>query len=666
MTSEQKAFDTKNPPKKPEILSPAGNQESFLAALAAGADAVYCGLKDFNARMAADNFTIEQLARLTRLAHENGKRVYVALNTLIKPDELADAAKLADQLCRHVRPDALIIQDPAMVAIAGQVGFKGELHLSTLANVTFPAALDVVRTLPAVSRVVLPREFSIDEIKAAAENCPDELSLEVFVHGALCYGVSGRCYWSSFLGGKSGLRGKCVQPCRRIYNQGKNRSRFFSCQDLWIDVLTKLLLEVPAVSGLKIEGRKKGPHYVYYTTAAYKMLRDHPGDSAARKTALSFLDQALGRKPTHYRFLPQRPWNPVDTDTQTGSGSLIGKVQGPKTKPYMDPRDALLPGDLLRIGYEDQSWHRTLRIARHVPKKGRFYLNLTEKERPANDTPVFLIDRREPELTAEIKPFADRLEALPEKGASPSRFKIQLPAKTLHRHPVVEMQVQRDLPEEMPESANTGIWLRPEMKPGKLPLTNRIWWWLPPVVWPDAEAGLRAAVGAAVDKGFKQFVLNSPWQMALFPPKKGLRFWAGPFCNIANALAMETLASMGFSGAIVSPELGKNDYTHLPAKSPLPLGIVIYGNWPLCISRVVAEGMAENSLFKSPRGEHAWVTRMDDNYWVFPDWAVDLTGHGQTLENLGYRVFVHMHEPLPAGVHLKKRPGKWNWDHGLK
>jgi putative protease len=129
---------------------------------------------------------------------------------------------------------------------------------------------------------------------------------------------------------------------------------------------------------------------------------------------------------------------------------------------------------------------------------------------------------------------------------------------------------------------------------------------------------------------------------------------------------METLSSMGFAGVIVSPELGKNDYTHLPARAPLPLGIVIYGNWPLCISRVKAESMTEQSLFKSPRGEHAWVARMDDNYWVFPDWAVDLTGHGQTLENLGYRVFVHMHEPLPAGVHLKKRPGKWNWNHGLK
>jgi putative protease len=651
---------------KPEILAPAGNRDSFLAALAAGADAVYCGLKHFSARMAAENFTMEELADLTRLAHENKRSVYIALNTLIKPDELSDAAMLIDDLGRHVKPDALIVQDPAVFALADQTGFKGQIHLSTLANVSFPAALDVVRSLPRATRVVLPREFSIDEIKAAAQACPPGLSLEVFIHGALCYGVSGRCYWSSFLGGKSGLRGRCVQPCRRIYGQGKNRSRFFSCQDLWVDVLAKLLLEIPQISGLKIEGRKKGPHYVYYTTAAYRLLCDHPGDSSARKTALCFLDQALGRKPTHYRFLPQRVWNPIDTDSQTGSGMLVGKVQGPSSKPWLEPREALLANDLLRIGYEDQSWHRTLRITKHVPKKGKYFLNLSEKERPANDTPVFLIDRREPELADEIKKFSDQLETYPEKTISPPRFKVRLPAKTLNRHPVVNMNLDRSLAGEIPTDADTGIWLTQETDPALMSLSGRIWWWLPPVIWPDAQEGLKKTVSRAVDKGFKQFVLNAPWQTALFPPKKSLRLWAGPFCNIANELAMEALASLGFSGAIVSPELGKADYTHLPARSPLPLGLIIYGNWPLCVSRIVSDGLATETLFKSPRGEHAWVSKPDDNYWVFPDWALDLTAHADTLKNLGYCLFVHINEPLPKGVHLKKRPRKWNWDHGLK
>ncbi|MCF8025302.1 MAG: U32 family peptidase [Desulfobacteraceae bacterium] len=652
--------------KKPEILAPAGDRDAFLAALAAGADAVYCGLKQFSARMAADNFTVSELAGLTRLAHDRGSRVYVALNSLIKPDELEEAGNLVLRLKREVRPDALIIQDPGVLSLAAQAGFKGEIHFSTLANVSFASAVKLARFFPNVTRVVLPREFSIDEIKTVSAACPKGLSLEVFVHGALCYGVSGRCYWSSFLGGKSGLRGRCVQPCRRIYNQGRQRARFFSCQDLWIDVLTKVLLDVPAVSGFKIEGRKKGPHYVYYTTAAYKLLRDNPEDSEAKKTALSLLENALGRNPTHYRFLPQRPWNPIDTDTHTGSGNMMGRVQGPRLKPYLEPREDLLAGDLLRIGYEDESWHRVMRMPKSVPKKGRFYLNLSEKERPANGTPVFLIDRREPELAAEIEKLAASLENINIEEKKPSVLKLSLPQRKIQQHPSVEMEVMRSMPEQGPSGNDMGIWLSPDMNPAAVPLSNRIWWWLPPVIWPDSEAGIKQVIDGALDKGFKRFVLNSPWQMIFFPPGKKVTAWAGPFCNISNELAMENLAALGFSGVIVSPELGKKDFTRLPARSPLPLGALIYGNWPLCISRTVSDSLAAESLFKSPRGEYAWASRMDDNYWIYPDWVVDLTDHEDTLQNLGYRMFVRMSEPVPEGIKMKKRPGKWNWDIGLK
>ncbi|MEZ4551467.1 MAG: peptidase U32 family protein [Desulfobacterales bacterium] len=210
----------------PEILAPAGNRESFLAALAAGADAVYCGLKHFSARMAAENFTLHELAVLIRLAHDQGRKVYVPVNTLIKSDELNAAGRMLDQLNRMAAPDALIVQDLAMVSLARQTGFSGEIHLSTLANVSFPAALETIRQFPEIRQVVLPRELSIDEIKPLPQ--PARMGfLEVFVHGALCYAVSGRCYWSSYMGGKSGLRGRCVQPCRRVYEQAGQREKFF-------------------------------------------------------------------------------------------------------------------------------------------------------------------------------------------------------------------------------------------------------------------------------------------------------------------------------------------------------------------------------------------------------------------------------------------------------
>ncbi len=303
----------------PEMLAPAGDAQSFLAALSAGADAIYCGLKHFSARMQADNFSIQELGRLTALAHDMGRKVYVAMNTLVKPGEEAKAGRLADRLARAVKPDALIIQDLGMAMLARQAGFTGELHISTLANISSPTALASVAEA-GICRVVMPRELNVDEMRLMAAACPEGLSLEAFVHGALCHTVSGRCWWSSFLGGKSGLRGRCVQPCRRVFTRKGQPGRYFSCQDLSLDVLAKALLTMPQVAAWKIEGRKKGPHYVFYATTAYRMLRDAPDDAHTKKAAMSYIEQALGRPTTHYGFLPQKARNPVDSQSPTGSG----------------------------------------------------------------------------------------------------------------------------------------------------------------------------------------------------------------------------------------------------------------------------------------------------------------------------------------------------------
>ncbi len=286
---------TQLPPEQnpPRILAPAGNRASFLAALAAGADAIYCGLKHLSARMEAKNFTSPELAQLTRLAHERGVGVYIALNTMLTTRDLDQAARLVDALVKTVRPDALIIQDLGLIPLARQAGFEGEIHLSTLANVSFPAALPWLRDRLGVDQVVLPRELDIDEMRVLGEACPPGLGLEVFIHGALCYAVSGRCYWSSFLGGKSGLRGRCVQPCRRSYQQGETRRRMFACMDLGLDVLVKVLRTIPQIRTWKIEGRKKGAHYVYYTVSAYRMLRDEGHNPKTKRASSSNPKAAL-------------------------------------------------------------------------------------------------------------------------------------------------------------------------------------------------------------------------------------------------------------------------------------------------------------------------------------------------------------------------------------
>jgi putative protease len=646
---------------KPAIMAPAGNRASFLAAVAAGADAIYCGLKMFSARMQAKNFSVPELKSLVELAHHKDIRVYVTLNTLLKPEELDEAGRLIQTLELDVQPDGLIIQDLAVIPLIKQTGFSGEIKLSTLANVSFPQAMQLVRNALGVDRVVLPRELSIDEIKAVARECPPGLGLEVFIHGALCYGISGRCYWSSYLGGKSGLRGRCVQPCRRIYSQSGRNQRFFSCQDLSLDVLAKVLLSVPQVETWKIEGRKKGPHYVYYTVEAYRMLRDHVGDPEMKKNALKLLSQALGRQSTHYYFLPQRPQQPVRADGQTGSGLLVAKIKGSRQKPYFSPRQALLPGDVLRLGYEDEPWHRIEKVARAVPSGGKFFLKSFSPQKISKGTPIFLIDRREKALEQRLSDLEAKLPKPVQTTAGKASFRARLPAKAGKREKVIELHVYRR--STNPKRAGiVGIWLDDEsIRQATRKGRPAAWWWLPPVIWPDEEDHISNLANKACKQGARNFVLNACWQTIFFRDQKKINLWAGPFCNLANALALKTARSLGFSGVIASPELGREGFYQLARQRSLPLGIVISGNWPLCVSRTKAQNLKIGEPFASPKGEYSWLARHGRDYWLYPNWKLDLQAHKDELHQMGYSLFVYLNEPVPKAVKLKQRPGLWNW-----
>jgi putative protease len=427
-----------------------------------------------------------------------------------------------------------------------------------------------------------------------------------------------------------------------------------------------VLKEVPQVRTWKIEGRKKGPHYVYYTVKAYQMLRDEFSDPQSKRAALKLLEMALGRPGTHYNFLPQRPQNPLNAARQTGSGFMVGKTKGPRNKSFLVPREALLPGDTLRIGYEDQQGHTLLRIKKSVPKNGKFYLNLPAKKVPSNGTPVFLTDRREQSLDNMIAELETELETLPSVKTGSAAFALKYPRAARKRGRLLGIDVYRSLKNRR-HSKDVGFWLSDstlrELKKGS---SKGAWCWLPPVIWPQDEDAVQARIANARQKGCRQFVLNAPWQTAFFTQIKNLTLWAGPFCNAANPLALKTLADMGFNGVIVSPELGGKDYLALPGKSPLPLGVVVSGHWPLCVSRVVSDDMKAGVAFTSPRGEQGWVAGYDDNYWVFPNWQLDLQSEVKGLERAGYKMIVNLVEPVPRGVKVKKRPGVWNWKIDLK
>jgi putative protease len=658
----------------PEIMAPAGDAQAFLAALAAGADAVYLGLKHFSARMQAENFSISQLSRLANLAHDQGARVYVTMNTLLKPGDPEPAGRLLDRLNRLVRPDALIVQDPGMVNLARQTGFAGEIHLSTLANLTHAAALRSALDLGA-SRVVLPRELNLDEIKALAAACPQGLDLELFVHGALCYCVSGRCWWSSFLGGKSGLRGRCVQPCRRLYRQGGPKARperLFSCLDLSLDVLTRTLLDVPKVRAWKIEGRKKGPHYVFYTVKAYRLLRDEGHTPEARKAAESLLAQALGRPGTHAGFLPQRPRQPVDRGADTGSGLFLGALQReqakakgsdrPQLRIHFQTREELLPGDLLRLGYEDEPWHRTIKVRQRVPKRGRLDVK-PERGVPAPPAgaKVFLVDRREPELARAVADLEKRVAAGSDPGEGASTFAPRMPAPAPRQRPSL-----RTLSRALPKGRTDGepaLWLEPKALHTLPPrMAGRIQWWLPPVIWPGEEERYVSDIETLRRKGARDFVCNAPWQAALFARRDGLSLTAGPFCNIANALALEELKRMGFAAAYASPELPAEDLLALPRQSPLPLHLVLKGLWPLGLSRHLAEGVKLEEPLTSPMREVFWVRKHGQNHWLYPNWELDLSAHRSEIEKAGFATLLVIREFWPKTIPHAERQGQFNWN----
>jgi putative protease len=650
----------------PMILAPAGERDSFLAALSAGADAIYCGVKSFSARMQAQNFNVEELAALTSLAHEKNAAVYLTLNSMIRESEIVGMDRWLANILQKIKPDALIIQDLSFISLARSQGFKGEIHLSTLANVSFFEALRWIQMRMDVDRVVLPRELSIDEIKSMANACSKKLNLEVFVHGALCYAVSGRCYWSSFLGGKSGLRGECVQPCRRIYNYKGHKKRYFSCADLCLDVLVKTLLKIPQVRAWKIEGRKKGPHYVYHTTLAYKIMRDHGNVPEQKKEALALLEYALGRQGTHYHFLPQRQYHPISTEKDTGSGYKIAKVSGKKSNRFFSPREPLFPGDRLRIGYEDQKGHHVQKMNQSIPKGGKWvFQKKSEITLPEIGSPVFLIDRKDPSLMKKIQSLHDQLPLIKNEQSSAfqpgNKQMISMRPGGIYRN-TLDISVFRQI-HGGNHRRQFGIWLsRKNAENISKRFMANIWWWLPPVIWPEHESQWEKRISDVWQLGARRFVVNAPWQAGFFNVSK-CQLWAGPFCNVSNTYEIKLLASKGFSGVIISPELTKKDILLIPEKIKLPLGIVLSGFWPLCISRIPPSEIRPKQLFMSPKGEISWYRNFDDHlHWIFPNWRIDLNAFKHLLIKAGYYMFIDLKEPVPKSVDIKIRPGLWNWE----
>lgn len=261
--------------KKLELLAPAGSFESLKAAVLSGADAVYLGGGKYNARINAGNFSGDDLVRALDYAHERGVKVYITLNTLLKNSELKDALDFL-AYARQNGADAVIVQDLGLLRLIKKYIPDIPIHASTQMTASCSATVEALADL-GVKRVVLSRELSLSEIKSIYQKT--NMELEVFVHGALCVCYSGQCLMSGFIGGRSGNRGLCAQPCRLPWAVSRNNGSYsgylylLSTRDLMaLDLLPEL--KDAGVASLKIEGRMKSPEYVAIVTSVYRKYID--------------------------------------------------------------------------------------------------------------------------------------------------------------------------------------------------------------------------------------------------------------------------------------------------------------------------------------------------------------------------------------------------------
>lgn len=328
-----------------EILSPAGSFESLVAGIRCGANAVYLGTKQFNARRNAGNFDFDELTDAVKYAHERLADVHVTLNTLVSDNELANAVETVKHICAS-GADVLILQDLGAAYIAKTCAPDIKRHASTQTSVQTAWGVNLMSEM-GFSRVVLPRETSLTELENIRKNTVAQL--ECFVHGALCMSVSGQCYLSAMLGSRSGNRGLCAQPCRLPFSAENGTGHDLSLKD--ISLINEIdALEKAGACSAKIEGRMKRPEYVAAATKACNLAvrgeSDTELDSALRAvfSRSGFTDGYAKGKPSREMF-----------GTRLKEDVTAAKAVLPKLERLYDKEQPLIPVDFYLSVIENET-----------------------------------------------------------------------------------------------------------------------------------------------------------------------------------------------------------------------------------------------------------------------------------------------------------------------
>ena len=589
-----------------ELLSPAGSPEAVIAAVQNGADAIYMGLGNFNARRGAKNFTDEEFERSMRYCRIRGCKVYVTLNTLVNDREIAQAVESA-RLASELGADGIIIQDLGLAYAIRQALPDIPLHASTQMSIHNLAGVEAAAEM-GMTRAVLARELSLEQIKFITQHA--SIETEVFVHGALCFCQSGQCYMSALIGRRSGNRGMCAQPCRMQYSLGGRMDDYpMSLKDnCLVDRLREL--EDAGVACLKIEGRMKRPEYTAIVTKIYsKALKEHRQPSAEEMETLEKAFSRQGFTQSYFNgdkkdMFGRREEPDKDTEklfTLARKGYSEGELRRVPVHFYTVAEKGM---PVKAIAFDDDG-NRAAAMG-GVPEKARGQgltaTYITEQMFKTGGTPYNCVENRaqaDPGLylpASEINDLRRRLVSeLSEQRAKPPIRRVgKLPEKPKGKLPtgdpamifqvLTEEQLSPELAALKPKYLYVPITLmtekldllRPFAEQGTIPVAV-----LPRVIADNEAASVYDMLSRMFDQGVNEALVGNLGH-AMLAKKAGMKLRGDFGLNTFNSLSMEVIRQAGFISATASFELRLSQIRDMI--KPLDTELIIYGRIPLMVS----------------------------------------------------------------------------------
>ena len=589
-----------------ELLSPAGSPEAVIAAVQNGADAIYMGLGNFNARRGAKNFTDEEFERSMRYCRIRGCKVYVTLNTLVNDREIAQAVESA-RLASQLGADGIIIQDLGLAYAIRQALPDIPLHASTQMSIHNLAGVEAAAEM-GMTRAVLARELSLEQIKFITQHA--SIETEVFVHGALCFCQSGQCYMSALIGRRSGNRGMCAQPCRMQYSLGGRMDDYpMSLKDnCLVDRLREL--EDAGVACLKIEGRMKRPEYTAIVTKIYsKALKEHrqPSDEEMETLEKAFSRQGFtqgyfnGDKKDMFGRREEPDKDTEKLFTLARKGYSEGELRRVPVHFYTVAEKGM---PVKAIAFDDDG-NRAAAMG-GVPEKARGQgltaTYITEQMFKTGGTPYNCVENRaqaDPGLylpASEINDLRRRLVSeLSEQRAKPPIRRVgKLPEKPKGKLPtgdpamifqvLTEEQLSPELAALKPQYLYVPLTLmtekldllRPFAEQGTIPVAV-----LPRVIADNEAAAVYDMLSRMFDQGVNEALVGNLGH-AMLAKKAGMKLRGDFGLNTFNSLSMEVIRQAGFISATASFELRLSQIRDMI--KPLDTELIIYGRIPLMVS----------------------------------------------------------------------------------